>query len=82
MPNGAQSSARLRVRPTSPDLAAAYGNMPAIVSVAWIEAMLTIDPGRARFMPGSTCFAQSQAPLRSTANTESHCASVISAASK
>ena len=56
--------------------------MPAMVSVAWIDAMLTIDPRPARFIGRSACLAQSQAPFRSTANTRSHSASVISVASK
>src|SRR5262245_14500585 len=82
MPAGAYSSARLRVSPMMPALAAAYGNMPGIVSVAWIDAMLTIDPRRARFIGRSAYFAHSHAPLRSTANVRSQSASVISVASK
>src|SRR5438093_844638 len=44
--------------------------------------MLTIDPRPARFIARKACFAHSQAPFRSTANTRSHSASVISVASK
>src|SRR2546428_709091 len=55
MPAGAQSRARLRVRPTRPALAAAYGNIPAMVSVAWMEAMFTMEPRPARFIAGSAC---------------------------
>ena len=36
-----------------------------------------IDPRWRSFMSVSTCFAQSHAPFRSTANTPSHCSSVI-----
>src|SRR3989442_6602908 len=44
--------------------------------------MLTIDPRPAPFIARKACFAHSQAPFRSTANTRSHSASVISVASK
>src|SRR5437667_1436804 len=44
--------------------------------------MLTIDPRPARFIARKACLANSHAPFRSTANTRSHSASVISVASK
>ena len=75
---GATSRARLRVIPTRPAFAAAYGNMPAVVRLAWIEAMLTIEPRRVAIIAGSTWRAISQAPFRSTSKTLSHSSTVIS----
>ena len=44
--------------------------------------MFTIEPRPRAFIVGSACLAQSQAPLRSTAKTASHSASVMVVASK
>src|SRR5512145_396191 len=68
--------------PTTPDLAAAYGNFPAVVTNAWIEAIVTIDPRRWPRILGSTYFADSQTDLRSMPRKCSHSASVMVAASK
>ena len=64
---------------TSVAAAAALG---AATRLGGKTLVLTIDPARRSRMPGRTCLAHSQAPLRSTANTASHSASVIVAASK
>ncbi len=65
-------SARLRLRPTTPDFAAAYGNFPWDVTKAWIEAMFTIDPRRRARICGSAYLALSQTDFRSIAKKSSH----------
>ena len=71
----------LRVSPSSPDLAAAYGNMWVVVADAWTDAMFTIDPRCDSIIAGSTARETSHDALRSRAKKSSHSASVNSTGS-
>jgi len=51
--------------------------MPSMVMNSWIEAMFKIAPPSARRSAGMACLARRQVPVRATANTPSHFASVI-----
>jgi hypothetical protein len=82
MPSTARSSARLRVSPSSPAFAAAYGKYPRCVCSAWIEDTLTMEPWRAARIPPTTERKHRNAALRSSAKNASHSADVIAPGSE
>jgi hypothetical protein len=66
------SSARFRVNPITPDLAAAYGKNLGKLMRAWIEAMFTIAPFLAFRISGKANFAVCQTLFRSTSKNLFH----------
>ncbi len=79
MPFWAHSIASMRVMWLTPAFEMPYTDWPASAATPWVEAMLTIAPGRPapiRYRP--ICWLTKNTPLRFTSMTASHSASLMS----